>query len=146
MFSLSEIVIPTELLRLQLENPAAGACVIFEGWVRDHQDGREVLSLDYEAFAPLAIAEGEGILHEAMEKFEIIDARCVHRIGQLEIGDLAVWTGVSATHRGDAFTACEFIIDEVKRRVPIWKNEHYADGTSAWVNAPASRSPIPPVS
>ena len=67
-------------------------------------------------------------------RFAILDARCVHRVGSLAIGDLAVWVGVIAAHRDAAFAACRFIIDEVKSRVPIWKNEHYADGESGWLH------------
>lgn len=110
----------------------------FEGWVRDHNDGRPVSALDYEAYAPLAEKEGERILAEAREKFPIIGAVCVHRVGALQLGDLAVWVGVTAAHRGAAFDACRYLIDETKARVPIWKKEHYADGAVAWINC-ASR-------
>ena len=106
----------------------------FEGWVRDHNEGRQVLRLGYQAYAPLAQSEAARILAEAREKFAIIDAHCVHRVGTLEIGELAVWVGVSAAHRDAAFAACRYVIDEVKKRVPIWKNEHYADGESGWLH------------
>jgi molybdopterin synthase catalytic subunit len=119
--------------RIALDDAAAGACVEFEGWVRNHNDGREVRRLDYQAYAPLAGREGEVILAEALARFEVRDARCVHRIGSLAVGDLAVWVAVSADHRDAAFAACRWIIDEIKRRVPIWKNEHYADGESGWL-------------
>ena len=82
----------------------------------------------------LAESEGETILAEAIERFRVREARCIHRVGSLAIGDLAVWAGVSADHRDAAFAACRWIIDEVKRRVPIWKNEHYADGESGWLH------------
>ena len=118
----------------RLEDAAAGACVVFEGRVRDHNDGRRVLRLDYQAYPALALAEGEAILAEAVARHQVLVARCVHRVGGLALGDLAVWVGVSAAHRGDAFDACRAIIDEVKRRVPIWKNEHYADGDSGWLH------------
>lgn len=127
--------------RSALDHAAAGACVSFEGWVRNHNDGRAVLRLDYQAYAALAESEGESILAEAMARFRVREARCVHRVGSLAIGDLAVWVGVSADHRDAAFDACRWIIDEVKRRVPIWKNEHYADGESGWLhpdNTPAN--------
>ena len=74
------------------------------------------------------------ILREALERFAIAAARCEHRVGKLAIGDCAVWVGVSAAHRGAAFDACRYIIDETKSRVPIWKKEHYRDGQSGWVN------------
>ncbi|MGH8124008.1 MAG: molybdenum cofactor biosynthesis protein MoaE [Rudaea sp.] len=133
-FSLAEQPIDVAGLARELANGAAGASVSFEGWVRDHNDGRAVSRLDYQAYAPLAQAEGERILAEARTRFVIVDARCAHRVGALAIGDLAVWVGVSAAHRGAAFDACRFIIDEVKRRVPIWKNEHYAEGESGWLH------------
>jgi molybdopterin synthase catalytic subunit len=134
MFRLSEAPIDPVALARELAHVGAGACVTFEGWVRDHNEGRSVLRLGYQAYAPLALAEGERILAEAQEKFAIVDVRCVHRVGTLEIGELAVWVGVSAAHRGAAFDACRYVIDEVKRRVPIWKNEHYADGQSGWLH------------
>ena len=133
-FSLSETVIDAAALKRELAQARAGACVTFEGWVRDHNDGRAVLRLGYQAYASLAQSEGERILAEARDKFAILDVRCVHHVGLLEIGELAVWVGVSAAHRGAAFDACRYIIDEVKSRVPIWKNEHYADGESGWLH------------
>ncbi|MFT3792412.1 MAG: molybdenum cofactor biosynthesis protein MoaE [Rudaea sp.] len=117
-----------------LASAQAGASVSFEGRVRDHNEGRAVVRLDYQAYAPLAQAEGERIVAEACARFATVDAACVHRVGALAIGDLAVWVGVSAAHRGAAFDACRYVIDEVKKRVPIWKNEHYADGESGWLH------------
>jgi molybdopterin synthase catalytic subunit len=134
MFRLSESPIDAAALARELAQVGAGACVTFEGWVRDNNEGRNVLRLGYQAYAPLALAEGKRILAEAREKFAILDVRCAHRVGTLEIGELAVWVGVSAAHREAAFAACRYVIDEVKRRVPIWKNEHYADGESGWLH------------
>ncbi|HEY8520597.1 MAG TPA: molybdenum cofactor biosynthesis protein MoaE [Gammaproteobacteria bacterium] len=133
-FALSAAPLDPETLKRELEAAAAGACVAFEGWVRDHNDGERVLALEYEAHEPIAVREGERILAEAREKFDVIAAICRHRVGKLEIGECAVWVGVSAAHRGAAFDACRYIIDETKRRVPIWKKEHYASGQSGWVN------------
>jgi len=99
------------------------------------------LRLDYEAFAPLAGREGQRILVEACERFGVERACCAHRVGALTIGELAVWVGVSAGHRGEAFAACRYIIDEVKHRVPIWKKEHYRDGDSGWVNCERCAAP-----
>jgi molybdopterin synthase catalytic subunit len=93
-----------------------------------------VLRLEYEAYAPLAVTEGEKILAEARQQFPHLHAHCVHREGLLEIGDCAVWVGVCSPHRDEAFQACRFIIDQVKVRLPIWKKEHYVDGNSGWVN------------
>ena len=133
-FRLSDAPIDAAALRVSLEDPAAGGCVTFEGWVRNHNEARRVTRLDYQAFGPLAEDEGEAILAEATTKIALRVARCVHRTGALAIGDMAVWVGVSADHRDAAFAACRWIIDEVKRRVPIWKNEHYADGESGWLH------------
>ena len=129
-------------LRAALENPACGACVTFEGLIRNHNEGRAVLRLEYEAYGALAVREGEAIVREARAKFRIEEAACVHRTGMLEIGEMAVWVGVSSAHRGEAFKACAYIIDTVKQRVPIWKREHYADGTDEWVNCAQCASPV----
>ncbi len=121
-------------LREELADPAAGGYAAFEGWIRNHNEGHDVLRLEYEAYEPLAVSEGERVIREALERFDVLRASCVHRHGLLEIGDCAVWVGVSAAHRDAAFLACRYIIDEVKIRLPIWKKEHYADGNSGWVN------------
>jgi len=134
MFSLSEAPIDSSTLVRELAHASTGACVTFEGWVRDNNDGRKVVRLGYQAYAPLAQAEGERIIGEARQRFAIIAAHCAHRVGTLAVGELAVWVGVSAAHREAAFAACRYIIDEVKQRVPIWKNEHYADGESGWLH------------
>jgi molybdopterin synthase catalytic subunit len=134
VFSLSQTPIDIAALARGLAHSGVGGCVTFEGLVRDHNAGREVLRLGYQAYVPLAQSEGERIVAEAMGRFTIIDAHCVHRIGTLQIGELAVWVAVSAVHRDAAFSACRYIIDEVKKRVPIWKNEHYADGESGWLH------------
>ena len=134
MFALSSQPLDPQALRAAMADHRAGGFVSFEGWVRNRNEGQEVLRLDYEAYAPLAEKEGARIIDEARRNFGVFDIRCVHRIGALELGDLAVWVGVSAQHRGAAFDACRFAIDEVKARVPIWKREHYASGESGWVN------------
>jgi len=113
---------------------AAGGYVSFEGWVRNRNEGKSVVRLEYEAYEALAQKEGLLIIEEAKNRFEIIDARCVHRLGSLALGELAVWVGVCSIHRGPAFDACEYIINEVKHRVPIWKKETYDNGDSGWVN------------
>lgn len=122
----------------ELANAAAGALVVFEGRVRDHSDGKKVVSLEYQAYEELACSEGTEIIKEAQTRFDILDAKCVHRVGQLDVGELAVWIGVVAAHRAEAFRACEYIIDQIKLRVPIWKKEFFADGDGEWVNRPAS--------
>jgi molybdopterin synthase catalytic subunit len=129
---------PAELARL-LADPACGALVTFEGWVRNHHEGRSVQRLEYESYAGLALKEGERILAEARGRFPVAGVVCAHRVGVLGLGDLAVWVGVSAHHRDAAFAACRYVIDEVKSRVPIWKKEFYANGDSGWVNCESPR-------
>ena len=133
-FILSASSLDTAALRATLADPSCGGYAAFEGWVRDHNEGQRVLRLEYEAYAPLAVSEGERIIAEAIERFGVRHAACCHRVGELAIADMAVWVGVSAPHRGEAFDACRYIIDEVKARVPIWKKEHYASGEAQWVN------------
>jgi molybdopterin synthase catalytic subunit len=134
MFAISDTRIAVDELRDQVMNPGSGGVCVFEGWVRNQNEGRSVERLEYEVYAPLAIIEGEKVIAEAKQRFPFLEARCVHRSGLLEIGDCAVWVGVSAPHRDEAFKACRYIIDEIKVRLPIWKKEHYVDGDSGWVN------------
>jgi molybdopterin synthase catalytic subunit len=136
-FELSSTALDPQALRAHFADPACGAYASFEGWVRDHNDGRRVLALEYEAYAPLAAAEGARIVEEARARFAVARLACVHRVGSLAIGDLAVWVGAGAAHRDAAFAACRYVIDEVKARVPIWKKERYADGSSGWVGCEA---------
>jgi molybdopterin synthase catalytic subunit len=133
-FRIADTPFDTANLRAELLDDRVGGYASFEGWVRNHNADRAVLGLRYEAYAALAQAEGEKIIDEALAKFEVLDARCVHRVGALAIGELAVWVGVSAAHRDAAFAACRYIIDEVKSRVPIWKHERYAEGDAGWLH------------
>ncbi len=133
MFSISNTAIDAEAMKQLVNTPEAGAFVAFEGWVRESNEGKAVTALEYEAYEELAVKEGNKILSEAKE-FDILRAHCVHRTGPLKIGDMAVMVVVSSAHRKEAFVACEFIINEIKKRVPIWKRESYADGTTSWVN------------
>lgn len=133
-FRISDTPLDPGALASTLTDECAGACVTFEGWVRNRNEGQPVRSLEYEAYALLADKEGARILAEARAKFSLLDAVCVHRVGHLQLGDLAVWVGVTAEHRGAAFDACRYLIDETKARVPIWKKEHYASGATAWIN------------
>ena len=133
-FRLSDTPFDTATLRAQLLDARVGAYASFEGWVRDHNAGRAVVGLRYEAYEALAQREGEAILEEAVARFEVLDAACVHRTGDLAIGELAVWVGVSAAPRDAAFAACRWIIDEVKARVPIWKHERYRDANPEWLH------------
>ena len=132
-FEFTHRAIEPGALTATLADPAAGGFAAFEGWVRDHNEGRAVNRLEYEAFEELARSEGERIVAEAVRRHGALRARCVHRLGALAVGELAVWVGVAAAHRSEAFAACRQIIDEIKHRVPIWKKEHYAGGDSGWV-------------
>ncbi|MGC4017451.1 MAG: molybdenum cofactor biosynthesis protein MoaE [Luteolibacter sp.] len=132
MFRISTTAIETAAVTSAVDDPTCGGLVVFEGRVRNHHRGRDVLRLEYEAYQTLAEAEGARIVHEAIERFEIHRAACVHRTGLLEIGEIAVVVAVSAAHRDAAFDACRHIIDELKATVPIWKREYYADGTDEW--------------
>lgn len=138
-FAITADPIDPGALKRTLNSDSAGACATFEGWVRNINEGEAVEALEYETHAAIAESEGQAVIVEALEKFDIVAAECVHRIGRLAIGDCAVWVGVSAGHRGAAFDACRYIIDEIKHRLPIWKKEHYRKGASAWVNC-ATRS------
>lgn len=131
-FKITDADIDSAPWRAELDNPHSGALATFEGRVRNHHQGRAVGALHYACYQELAENEGERILAEALTRFAITDARCIHRIGDLGIGDMAVWVGVGAAHRDAAFAACRWILDEVKAHVPIWKHERYEDGESAW--------------
>jgi len=134
MFRVSNLPIDADLLSKELINSSAGAFVCFEGRVRNHNEGDEVTSLEYEVYEGLAVKEAGRIEEEAKEKFDILEVVGVHRQGHLEIGDIAVWIGVIAAHRGPAFLACHYVIDEIKHRLPVWKKEHYKHKESKWVN------------
>jgi molybdopterin synthase catalytic subunit len=133
-FKISSAVIDPVARKQELTQGGAGACVTFEGWVRNHNDGEAVQALEYEAHQAIAEKEGARIVAEALARFAVTEIHCEHRVGKLRVGDCAVWVGVSADHRGAAFDACRYVIDETKARVPIWKKEHYSSGATGWVN------------
>ena len=117
----------------ELVTPAHGGIVTFEGRVRDHHLGRGVLRLEYAAYRKLAEREGSRITEEVCAKYEA-NVLAIHAIGSLKPGELAIWIGAAAGHRGEAFAACREMIDSIKARVPIWKHEFYTDGTDEWVD------------
>jgi molybdopterin synthase catalytic subunit len=133
-FRFSHTPIDPAALRAELVDTHCGGFTAFEGWVRDHNEGHAVAHLEYEAFEALGVREGEQIVAEACERYGVTQALCVHRLGDLQLRESAVWVGVASAHRDEAFKACRYIIDEVKHRVPIWKKEHYVSGDSGWVN------------
>lgn len=136
MFRLSTDPLDTKACRDAILRDSAGALVVFEGNVREENEGRKVTRLEYEGAEELARKAFADIEAEAHEKFDILDVHCTHRVGDLAIGDTAVWIGVVAAHRDAAFQACRYTIDELKQRVPVWKKEHYADGDSGWLESP----------
>ena len=111
---------------------ADGAVALFVGTVRDHNKGRRVLYLEYEAYAAMAEAEMQRIEDEVRERFAVSRVALVHRTGRLEIGEASVIVAVAAAHRADAFDACRFVIDTLKQRVPIWKKEVF-EGGEVWI-------------
>ena len=112
--------------------PECGATVTLDGYVRQFTKGRETEYLVYEAYQPMALKEMEKLIRRAHEEFDIENVGIVHRLGKLEIGETSVVIAVSSAHRRAAFAACEWLIKELKRTVPIWKKEVYADG-EVWV-------------
>ena len=133
-FSVSSKPIDVMATREEVADHSCGALVVFEGWIRDHNEGQEVERLEYEVYRPVAEKEGARIIDEALDKFSVTHAVCIHREGLLELGECAVLVCVSSPHRGEAFDACRYIIDQTMVRLPIWKKEHYVSGISEWVN------------
>lgn len=119
-----------------------GAAVTFEGVVRNQTRGRRTLYLDYEAYEEMALQQLEQLASEALEKFQIRDVAIVHRLGHLEIGETSVLIAVASPHRGPAFDACRWIIDTLKRTVPIWKKEYFEDG-AVWADGEPFPAEIP---
>jgi molybdopterin synthase catalytic subunit len=133
MAFLSDRPIDPGALMRSVEDPQRGGITSFVGTVRNHHSGRAVLRLEYSAYAAMAEAECERIVTDAETRWPVRVA-LRHRIGRLAIGDVAVAIAVAGDHRDEAFSACRHVIEEVKRRVPIWKREFYEDGTEAWVD------------
>jgi molybdopterin synthase catalytic subunit len=128
----SEPIFPPEMSRL-LVNNTAGALVTFEGWVRNYNQGKLVVALEYEVYEILAQKEGEKILQEAQTKFNLCGAVACHRQGRLNVGEIAVWVGATAVHRGAAFAGTRYIINSIKNRLPIWKKEFYNGEQPQWI-------------
>ncbi len=116
----------------RVARPGAGGVDVFVGCVRDENEGRAVVLLEYEAYAPMALAEMKRIGEEIESSVAGVRVAAAHRVGALRVGDLAVVCAASAPHRAEAFAACRALIDEIKHRVPIWKREHGPDG-AYWV-------------
>lgn len=124
--------IDIERVLQSVRNPAAGAIATFTGTTRNRSNGKPVLSLEYEAYVPMALKMMNRIASEVRSKWKVFGVSIVHRVGRLEIGDASVIIAVSSEHRTEAFEACRYAIDTLKREVPIWKKEFFGDG-EVWV-------------
>ncbi len=130
---LTHVPIDRAALIAELQQPANGAIVVFDGIVRDNTRGRRTLYLDYESYDEMALAEIGKLAEDARTRFAIDRVGIVHRLGRLEIGESSIVIVVTSAHRAPAFEACRWLIDTLKRTVPIWKKEHFADG-SVWTD------------
>jgi molybdopterin synthase catalytic subunit len=130
---------PTSVLE-QVGHDEDGAVLLFVGVVRNHAEGRPVTGMRYEAFEEMAVDVLQTIAEEAAGHLGTDRVAVVHRVGELGIGDASVAIAVSSPHRGDAYEASRFVIEEIKKRLPVWKKEHYRDGEDAWV-----QGSVPPV-
>jgi molybdopterin synthase catalytic subunit len=126
---------PIDLGSLSRPEPGDGAECVFTGVVRNHNDGKAVLYLEYEGYEEMVAAIFEEIADEARKRFGVTRVRIVHRLGRMEIGETSVAVAVTSPHRKEAFEACRFAIDTLKHKAPIWKKEFYADGSS-WLEGP----------
>ncbi|HSE28731.1 MAG TPA: molybdenum cofactor biosynthesis protein MoaE [Gemmatimonadales bacterium] len=133
---LSEHPLDVGALAAAVAGPGRGGTCTFLGAVRDHHAGRGVVELEYSAYGPMAEATIGAIVAEAERRWPVRVA-AAHRLGRLAVGDAAVAVAAAGAHREEAFAACRFVIEELKRRVPIWKRERFADGTEAWVDPTA---------
>lgn len=124
-----------DVVALSQAEPEDGALCVFTGVVRNHNDGKPVLYLEYEGYEEMVITIFDDITREAKERFGANRVRIVHRLGRMEIGETSVAVVVSSPHRNEAFLACRFAIDTLKHKAPIWKKEFYADGSS-WLEGP----------
>jgi molybdopterin synthase catalytic subunit len=139
--------IDTGRLLAEVESPAHGASILFVGTVRDVNDGKSVQGMDYTAYVAMAEREMGAIAGEAAERFPGSFVVIVHRIGELAIGDASVAVATSNAHRDAAYAASRYAIEQLKARVPIWKREHYTDGSREWIDPTATvgrREAAPP--
>jgi molybdopterin synthase catalytic subunit/molybdopterin converting factor small subunit len=134
--------IDTQSVLAKLRQPADGAAMVFEGVVRDNTRGRRTLYLDYEAYEEMALKQMDALAEQALQQFPIRDVAMVHRLGRLEIGESSVLIVVASAHRAAAFDACRWLIDTLKRTVPIWKKEYFEDG-AVWADGERFPDGIP---
>lgn len=135
LLSVSDAPLDLGRVYAAVDDPAAGGIAVFVGTVRQVDGGKRVTRLDYTAH-PSAEAVLSSVADDIAAKYDVIALAAVHRVGSLEIGDVAVITAVSCAHRGDAFDACRALIDDLKLRLPVWKHQIFADGTEDWVGTP----------
>lgn len=141
--SIVRTVIETSRILANIKRGEDGATVVFEGVVRNQTRGRKTLYLDYEAYEDMALQQMERLAEQARKQFQIRDVALVHRLGRLEIGETSVLIVVASAHRAAAFGACRWLIDTLKRTVPIWKKEYFADG-AVWADGEAFPAEIRP--
>jgi molybdopterin synthase catalytic subunit len=134
--------IDTQQVLANLKRSEDGAAVMFEGVVRNQTRGRRTLYLDYEAYEEMALRQMEALAEQSLKQFEIRDVALVHRLGRLEIGETSVLVAVASAHRAAAFDACRWLIDTLKRTVPIWKKEYFEDG-AVWADGESFPAEIP---
>jgi molybdopterin synthase catalytic subunit len=134
MVQLTHQLIDTAGLLAQVGSRQAGAVVLFLGTVREMTQGRRTVSLDYECYPEMAEKKLAELEAEVRRRWPVIECAIVHRLGKLELGEASVAVAVSTPHRQDAFEAGKWLIDTLKEVVPIWKKEHWADGTTEWVH------------
>jgi MoaE-MoaD fusion protein len=125
--------IDTSVVLAEMKQPEDGAALVFEGIVRNHSRGRRTLFLEYEAYEEMAITELESLASRALAQFKVREVAIVHRLGRIDIGEISVLIIVASAHRVAAFEACRWLIDTLKRTVPIWKKEHFEDG-AVWAD------------
>jgi molybdopterin converting factor subunit 1 len=134
--------IDSQAILERIKRPEDGAAVLFDGVVRNNTRGRQTLFLEYEAYEEMALQQMEELAAQAIEKFGVRDVALVHRLGRLEIGETSVLIAVASAHRGPAFEACRWLIDTLKRTVPIWKKEFFVDG-AVWADGEPFPEEIP---
>ncbi len=140
--SITRELIQTQQILESLKRGEDGAALVFEGIVRNQTRGRKTLYLDYEAYEEMALQQMEALAAEALGRFQIRDVAIVHRLGRLHIGETSVLIAVASAHRSAAFEACRWLIDTLKRKVPIWKKEHFEDG-AVWADGDPFPAEIP---
>lgn len=134
--------IKTAAIVAAIKHPEDGAVAIFDGIVRNHSHRRRTLYLDYTAYGPMALRQMEQLAQQALASFAIRDVRIVHRLGRLQIGETSVYIVVASAHRAAAFDACRWLIDTLKKTVPIWKKEFFEDG-AVWADGESFPAEIP---